>query len=353
MPQTSELQDWGKVLDRLPFVGTLKRDVLSLRHLVYDRRPVRLLAVGRSGSGRSSILNALLAADALTGERERWVHVDASGRRADWLEVDDAPEPSELAARSLEENAPDLLIAVVAAGDEEDAAPRAAAALAALRTAVRQHHERADPKVVAVLTKRDALSTAESIDLAKRRVAQALSLAPEDVHAVAVGPGDRAGVDALAEALMAKAPEAAQLEIARAFEVSADARRALARTLVTSVSAIAATIGLAPIPFADAFILLPLQAAMVSAIAYVSGRPWDKRIALEWLGSVGVAGGAGMGLRWGAQQLVKLFPAGGSLVSAGVAGAGTLALGRSAIAYLIDGPGRLQHRLELRADVPA
>jgi len=107
-----------------------------------------------------------------------------------------------------------------------------------------------------------------------------------------------------------------------------------------------------PVPFADAFFLLPMQAAMVTGIAYLSGRPWNRRAAAEWLASVGVVGGAGLGLRWSAQQLVKLVPGAGSIVGAGVAGAGTLAIGRSAIAYFVDGPGNLVRRPELRAENP-
>ena len=51
-------------------------------------------------------------------------------------------------------------------------------------------------------------------------------------------------------------------------------------------------------------------------------------------------GGAAFGMRWGAQQLVKLVPGAGTLVSASVAGAGTLALGKSAVSYFVDGAGR-------------
>jgi uncharacterized protein (DUF697 family) len=89
---------------------------------------------------------------------------------------------------------------------------------------------------------------------------------------------------------------------------------------------------------------------MVTGVAYLSGRPWDRKAGAEWIASVGVVGGAGFGLRWGAQQLVKLIPGAGSLVGAGVAGAGTLAIGRSAIAYFIDGPGSLPKRPQLKAD---
>lgn len=163
----------------------------------------------------------------------------------------------------------------------------------------------------------------------------------------------RYNLDGLGEAIINKLPDEGRLEAVRGFEVGREARREVARTVVNSCSAIALTVGLALIPFADAFVLLPLQAAMVTGIAYVSGRGWDKKAAAEWIASVGAVGSAGIGLRWGAQQLVKLVPGAGSLVGASVAGAGTMAIGRSAIAYFIDGPGSMQKRPELRADNPA
>jgi len=114
----------------------------------------------------------------------------------------------------------------------------------------------------------------------------------------------------------------------------------VARKVVLHFASIAVVVGLMPIPFSDAVALLPTQALMVTAVAYVAGQPWDRRAALEWLGSLGVMGGAAFGMRWGAQQLLKLWPGGGTLISASVAGVGTEALGLSAIAYFVDGPGR-------------
>jgi uncharacterized protein (DUF697 family) len=54
-----------------------------------------------------------------------------------------------------------------------------------------------------------------------------------------------------------------------------------------------------------------------------------------------VVGGAGLGLRWTAQQLVKLVPGAGSIVSASIAGAGTTALGKSAMTYFLGVPGNV------------
>jgi uncharacterized protein (DUF697 family) len=108
--------------------------------------------------------------------------------------------------------------------------------------------------------------------------------------------------------------------------------------VVQSCAALAITVAVTPIPLSDLAVIAPLQIAMVSALAYIGGRTWDKRTALEWLSSVGLVGGAGIGLRWGAQQLFKLVPGAGNVISAGIAGSGTAALGQAAMAYFVPPP---------------
>ncbi len=374
--QDDELEDWIKVVDRLPFVSAIKRDAIALRRLLYDRRAPRVVAVGMPGSGRTSLANALLSAVAFgpggvvpAPAPASWVRIDADGRRLDWMEL-----PAEvgrhgvveLARRAFDETVPDIVLGVVEAGTEESAANDVHDALDALLAELGDHHGH-KPPVLVLLTKVDALPPQEAtppyppeksdgIDVAlatlRKRLAD-LGQPNEAFTAVAARPADGAArwnVDRVGEEMLSRLPDAAKLEAVRAFEVSREARRRVGRTIVNSCSALAITVGLAPIPFADAFLLLPLQAAMVTGIAYLSGRPWDRRAASEWIASVGLTGGAGMGLRWGAQQLVKFVPGAGSLVGAGVAGAGTLAIGRSALAYFVDGPGAIGRRPELRAE---
>ncbi|MBX3273207.1 MAG: hypothetical protein KF729_23280 [Sandaracinaceae bacterium] len=367
----SELDDWLRIVDRIPFVGSVKRELTGLRRLLYDRRAPRLAVIGAAGSGRTTLADGLLGAlvfaagaqDAGGAPRPapgRWVRIDAGGRRLDWLELpSDADEAALLARASeaFEEALPDVILGVVAAGAEASEGARLQSTLRVLRGRL------ATAETLIVLTKADALdpldeparALASALD-ALRRATSELGLADERYAAVAARPTEgrpRDDLSALAGAILERLPDEARLEAVRALDVGRDARRAIARRVVNSCAAIAVTVGLAPIPFADAFILLPLQAAMVTGVAYVGGRGWDRRAALEWLASVGAVGSAGVGLRWGAQQLVKLIPGAGSLVGASVAGAGTLAIGRSAIAYYVDGPGRLGERPELRADNPA
>jgi uncharacterized protein (DUF697 family) len=70
---------------------------------------------------------------------------------------------------------------------------------------------------------------------------------------------------------------------------------------------------------------------------YVSGRERSLRAATEFVAALGANVGAGMLFREGARALLKLVPGWGNLVCGMVAGAGTYAIGRAAIAYFLEG----------------
>jgi len=95
-------------------------------------------------------------------------------------------------------------------------------------------------------------------------------------------------------------------------------------------------IGVQPIPLADMPILTTLQSLLVGLIVYVSGRRASARLIAEFAGALGVNIGAGFVFREGARALLKIFPVWGNAISGIVAGAGTYAVGRAAIAYFIE-----------------
>lgn len=136
-------------------------------------------------------------------------------------------------------------------------------------------------------------------------------------------------------------PEDAQLELAR-FLHARGAQARLAGTVLKAFGAVAGVIGMQPIPLADFPVLLSLQIFMVSLIVYTSGREFSLRLAGEFAASLGIGFGAGLVFRETARAAVKILPLWGNMISGGVAGAGTYALGRAAIAYYIEGrhPGR-------------
>ena len=142
--------------------------------------------------------------------------------------------------------------------------------------------------------------------------------------------------DALVSAIVKQLPNEARIEAARVFRHS-PTQNEIAQLLVKSTSAICTAIGAQPIPLADLPILTTLQLVMVSGIMYVSGRERSLRAATEFVAALGANVGAGMLLREGARAILKLVPGWGNVVCGMVAGAGTYAIGRAAIAYFLEG----------------
>lgn len=112
--------------------------------------------------------------------------------------------------------------------------------------------------------------------------------------------------------------------------------RKMAKHLTSVFSGISAAVAATPIPIADIYILTSIQAALVVLIASLSGRDISLDSAKEFLVSIGGVAGAGHVFRMAAQQLTKLLPGAGTAISSGIAFAGTAATGSAAIAYYIE-----------------
>ncbi len=109
------------------------------------------------------------------------------------------------------------------------------------------------------------------------------------------------------------------------FAAKARAAQGFIGATVTAAGAAAAT----PIPFSDAALLVPLQLAMMARIAQLYGMPADKA-GLAAVATSAIATTAG---RASFTSLLKLVPGAGSVaggvISAGVAGAFTFAMGQA------------------------
>lgn len=114
----------------------------------------------------------------------------------------------------------------------------------------------------------------------------------------------------------------------------------IAKHLNNIFAGISATVALTPIPVSDIYVLLILQAVLVSLIASLSGRDISLDTAKEFILSMGGIAGAGYTFRLIAQQATKflnaVWPGTGSAVSSAIAAAGTATIGKAAIAYYID-----------------
>lgn len=137
------------------------------------------------------------------------------------------------------------------------------------------------------------------------------------------------------ELLCASLPLEAQLEFARLLSAKR-AQAYIASTLLKSFGAVSGAIGMQPIPLADMPLLFSIQAAMVALIVHTSGRPANIRLASEFLTALGMSAGAGFLFRETTRALLRFIPLWGNAVSGIIAGTGTYAIGRAAIAYFID-----------------
>jgi len=118
-------------------------------------------------------------------------------------------------------------------------------------------------------------------------------------------------------------------------------RRQAANRVIKQSIAMSMLVGAEPIPFIDIPILLAKQIQLVLRIAAIYGEPLDAKHARELIGAV--MGGFGLrflaqqGARMAAGDAAKVIPGAGSVVAAGIAAAGTWAMGQVLIQYFESG----------------
>jgi uncharacterized protein (DUF697 family) len=121
-------------------------------------------------------------------------------------------------------------------------------------------------------------------------------------------------------------------------------RKELLRRVATSTTrrfaAAASGIGAAPIPVADIAVLTPIQALLVALIGGLSCRQFELSTATEFTAATGINVGVAFVAREGARAAVRLVPGLGSAMSGAIAGATTYGIGRSAEAYFFAGETR-------------
>lgn len=146
------------------------------------------------------------------------------------------------------------------------------------------------------------------------------------------------GVDVLVDATMEVVPKGQKNAFAAAQRIKVDHKVARSRAAVATAAGLAMTAGAAPIPFSDAAAIVPIQIGMIASISACFGLDLTTGFLTTLVtSSLGATGGT-LGGRALVGGLLKLIPGAGSVVggtiSAGVAVTLTTAFGETYIAVL-------------------
>lgn len=368
-----------------PLKEKLEKELNDLLQLVEDIRSPRFMLIGRRGAGKSSLINAVFdspvakvgAVEAQTG-KSRWYEYEKNGKKIEILdtrgileggkpqEEDSAATPQDSILEAIREKCPDIVLFLCKATEVDSAIDESLNIFEELIKKLKEIHGH-NPPVVGILTQCDQLAPADINKLptddeeknqnikqavrvltARLQSKETLNNSFVEVIPIAAfvrfrekdGTPDknrdlRWNIDRLTELLVEELPKGPDIAFARLARVRKFQRK-IAGDIVTICSGACAAVATSPIPMSDLPFLGGIQVAMVVVIGYISGRELSPQAAGEFLTALGINVGSGFLLRELARSLVKLLPGFGSVISAGVAFAGTQALGQAAIAYFID-----------------
>lgn len=111
----------------------------------------------------------------------------------------------------------------------------------------------------------------------------------------------------------------------------------IAMKFVDIFAKISGVVALSPIPFSDMAVLSTLQVLMITMIGYLAGEKMDMKAAKNFIAGVLGIGFGGNIFKLTARQLSKLIPVAGGMINSGVAYSGTYTMGRMAVQYYIYG----------------
>ncbi|MBJ6984007.1 DUF697 domain-containing protein [Luteimonas sp. MC1750] len=309
---------------------------------------VNILIAGRSGVGKSTLINSMFHANlaetgqgrAITMEIKEYTKeglpvsvIDTRGlEMANYQETVKALE--DLVATRAADSDPNKHIHVVWLCVLEDSR-RVEEAEIALHQALAK-----TLPVIGVITK------ARADNGFKSEVEKLLPLCRNVVRVRAIGEQfdeghslPPLGLDTLVELTNGAIPDGHRRAFAAAQKADLNAKRNEARKFVYAAATAAGTAGLSPLPMSDAFLIAPFQIGMIAKITSVFGVPLSNTMMASLVTSaVGVAGASFLG-RAVVSNLLKLIPgagtAAGAAISSTTAAALTTAMGEAYISALM------------------
>lgn len=138
------------------------------------------------------------------------------------------------------------------------------------------------------------------------------------------------GLQTLLNSTFEIVPLVAEKALTAAQVIDLGRKKKVVAAIIKQACTFAIGVGATPIPFADAALLIPNQITMIARITAAYGLPPSRSRAMSMAGSIVLTGGATMAGRYAVTSLLKFIPGGavaGSAISATVAASMTKAVG--------------------------
>lgn len=361
----------------------------EIRKLVEESRPPIIYLIGRSGHGKSSLINALAnkrvanVGDIKPTTPESVKHlITFEGRYSNWIVIDSrglfettTPEGAkkvnvtEMVKDDIKKYKPDIILHVISAPEVRNLA-NDLEVFSRIMEEVKKEFGVEIPTII-IINKVDILGNPREwppesfskkagliFDCVSYITNDFLKLSDNEKESIssnlygfkiisnkypyrAVIPvcsleNDHWNVDNLSYFIGNELPEVAQLEFFQA-QRRQELLKKVSNNIIKRFSQIAGGVGASPIPISDIVVLTPLQLLLISIIGSLSCRELSLDTAKEYLTAAGITIGTGAGIRYFTQQVVKLVPVAGWAISGAIAGLSTYTIGKAAETYFFTG----------------
>jgi len=303
----------------------------AMAEALKKRGRANLLIAGRTGVGKSTLINAVFQGNLATTGQGRPVTqqtreytktgIPLSLFDTRGLEMADFGVTIEELQRLIDDRARDtdpsrhIHVAWVCIAEDSRRVEDAEAQLVSML-----EHRRVP--VIAVITKARAdqgfRQVVQELLPQARNVLRVRALAEEldDGHLVPA-----MGLPELVDLTLEVIPEAHRNAFVAAQKVDTEQKKRRARGAVAVAAAAAGAAGATPIPFADAYVLVPIQVGMLASITAIFGVSVEEGLLTTLIASAATGTGATFAGRAIVTGLLKLIPGVGTLVGGALSGA--------------------------------